>query len=218
MNYEKAEKLILQEQADAVLAYCSISNAEKLYPLADATQRLFLFADAGMQLSESAPAAYAYHISLQGIHACRLAGFLAGEKSRKVLMAVSYYDGGYKGPWECFRGLLEAGGSVCGNYISDYKEKGIQYYCIYAFTSGLRGGSSNGLFQQLPGGPFYESSEGRTARGSDIAFLLFSLYGRRAIVVQMPLSRRHILYGSAMGFYIRESLPTGIYTSHQVNK
>jgi branched-chain amino acid transport system substrate-binding protein len=38
------------------------------------------------------------------------------------LMATSFYDGGYRGPWSYDRGLSEAGGSICGNYVSGYKE------------------------------------------------------------------------------------------------
>lgn len=122
LNYAKAEKLLLQDNVDAIIAYCNVANAEPLYGLAAAIGRPFIFVDPGMQLPEMTAQPYSYHISLQGVHACRIAGYLAGEKSRKVLMATSFYDGGYRGPWGYIRGLKEAGGSVCGNYVSGYKE------------------------------------------------------------------------------------------------
>jgi branched-chain amino acid transport system substrate-binding protein len=122
LNYAKAEKLLLQDNVDAIIAYCNVANAEPLYGLAAAIGRPFIFVDPGMQLPELSAQPYCYHISLQGVHACRIAGYLAGEKSRKVLMATSFYDGGYRGPWGYTRGLEEAGGSVCGNYVSGYKE------------------------------------------------------------------------------------------------
>lgn len=122
LNYAKAEKLLLQDNVDVIIAYCNVANAEPLYDLAAAIGRPFIFVDPGMQLSEITAQPYCYHISLQGIHACRIAGYMAGEKSRKVLMATSFYDGGYRGPWGYTRGLEAAGGSVCGNYVSGYKE------------------------------------------------------------------------------------------------
>jgi branched-chain amino acid transport system substrate-binding protein len=36
-------------------------------------------------------------------------------------MATSFYDGGYRGPWGYDRGLSDAGGSICANYVSGYK-------------------------------------------------------------------------------------------------
>lgn len=122
LNYAKAEKLLLQDNVDAIIAYCNVANAEPLYGLAAAIGRPFIFVDPGMQLPGVPAQPYCYHISLQGVHACRIAGYMAGEKKRKVLMATSFYDGGYRGPWGYTRGLEEAGGSVCGNYVSGYKE------------------------------------------------------------------------------------------------
>ncbi|MFT3827590.1 MAG: ABC transporter substrate-binding protein [Chitinophagaceae bacterium] len=122
VNYAKAELLILQHNVDVVIAYCHSSNAELLYPLAEASGKTFLFVDPGMQLPSCDPGENCYHISLQGVHACRIAGFLAGEQQRRVLMATSFYDGGYRGPWECSRGLEASGGSVCGNYVSNFRE------------------------------------------------------------------------------------------------
>lgn len=122
LTYSKAEKLLLQDDVDIVVSYCHAGNAEPLYGLAEASGKPFLFVDAGMQLPQAAPNPYCFHISLQGIHACRVAGYLAGEKTKRVLMATSFYDGGYRGPWGYVRGLEAAGGMICGNYVSGYKQ------------------------------------------------------------------------------------------------
>ncbi len=121
-NYSRAEKILLQENADLVIAYCNAANAEALYPLATGAGRPFIFLDAGMQLPSIPPVPNCYHVSLQGVHACRFAGYMAGEGRKKVLMATSFYDGGYRGPWGYVRGLEAAGGQVCGNYVSGYKK------------------------------------------------------------------------------------------------
>jgi branched-chain amino acid transport system substrate-binding protein len=122
LNYAQAEKLIIQHNADIIIAYSNSANAEPLYKLASASGKLFIILDPAMQLPQEPASPYCFHISLQGVHACRLAGFMAGAGNRKVLMATSFYDGGYRGPWFYDRGLSEAGGSVCGNYVSGFKE------------------------------------------------------------------------------------------------
>ena len=122
LNYSKAEKLFLQDGVEMIIAYCDSSNAESLYRLANALGKPFIILDAGMQLPQIAPSPYCYHISLQGLQACRILGNMAGSGNRKVLMATSFYDGGYRGPWSYDRGVSEAGGSICGNYVSGFKQ------------------------------------------------------------------------------------------------
>lgn len=122
VNYARAEKMLLQDNVQVMIVYANASNAEALYGLAESSGRPFIFLDAGMQLPHNATTPQAYHISLQGVHACRLAGNMAGAGNKKVLMATSFYDGGYRGPWGYVRGLEEAGGKVCGNYVSGFKE------------------------------------------------------------------------------------------------
>lgn len=120
LSYARAEKLYLEDNADILIAYCNSANAELLYHLAAAIQKPLLILDAGMQYPEAGPSPYCYHITLQGLHGCRIAGNMSGTGNRNVIMATSFYDGGYRGPWSYDRGLSEAGGSICGNYVSSY--------------------------------------------------------------------------------------------------
>lgn len=120
LNYAKAEKLLLKDNADVLIAYSNSPNAESLYHIAAALKKPLLILDAGMQLPQAAASPYCYHISLQGLHGCRIAGNMSGRGNRNVLMATSFYDGGYRGPWSYDRGLSEAGGAICGNYVSGY--------------------------------------------------------------------------------------------------
>lgn len=120
-NYAKAEKLLLQDDVQLVIVYSNVTNAEPLYQLAASAQRTFIFLDAGMQLPGPAINEYCYHISLQGAHACYLSGQQLAQDSRKVLLATSFYDGGYRGPWSYHASIASAGAAVCGNYISGYK-------------------------------------------------------------------------------------------------
>lgn len=122
LNHAKAEKLLLQEGVHVIIMYSNVQNAEPLYSLATAVRKPFIFLDAGMQLPMSVINEYCYHISMQGAHACYLAGEQAAKGGRKVLVATSFYDGGYRGPWSYHSSIEMAGGSVCGNYVSGYKE------------------------------------------------------------------------------------------------
>jgi branched-chain amino acid transport system substrate-binding protein len=137
LTHEKAEKLLLQEEVDALVVYSNASNAELLYKLAPVYAKPFIFLDAGMQMPFAPASDYCYHISLQGLHACRIAGSMAGTGNRKVLLASSFYDGGYMGPWAYHQGLAESGGSICGNYVSGYKEEefSIDHYVSLLQTS-----------------------------------------------------------------------------------
>lgn len=121
VNYAMAEKMLLQENAQVMIVYSNFSNAEALFPLAETSGRPFIFLDAGMQVVNASPQPNCYHISLQGLHACVAAGERAGSGNRKVLMATSFYDGGYRGPWGYHTSVEAAGGSICGNYVSTYK-------------------------------------------------------------------------------------------------
>ncbi len=50
-----------------------------------------------------------------------MAGARAAAGNKKVLIATSFYDGGYCGPWGCHESIVNAGGKVCGNYASGYQ-------------------------------------------------------------------------------------------------
>jgi branched-chain amino acid transport system substrate-binding protein len=138
--YARAEKMIIENDVDIIIGYIDATNAAPLGQLALATQRPFLLVDAGMRLPLQTPGPYVYHITLQGAHACRIAGEMAGGNGKKVLMATSFYDGGYDGPSAYYEGLDSAGGSVCGNYISGPKESefNIKHYMSLLEFSGAQ--------------------------------------------------------------------------------
>jgi branched-chain amino acid transport system substrate-binding protein len=120
-NHAKAEKMFLQDDVACIVAYCNTSNAEPLYKLAETAGRPIIFLDPGMQYAAEKPQQQCFYISLQSLHACRIAGQMAGERGMKVLMAISFYEGGYRAPYSTTKGLEEAGAEVCGNYVSPYK-------------------------------------------------------------------------------------------------
>lgn len=120
--YAKAEKLFLQDDADLLIAYLSASNAEHLYKLMAAVNKPMIVLDPGMNHQSVKPAGNIIYISLQGIHSAYLAGKKAAEGGAEVVLATSFYDGGYRGPWACSIGIAESGGSVGYNFVGHYKE------------------------------------------------------------------------------------------------
>lgn len=120
--YAKAEKLLLQDEADIIVAYLSPVNAALLHPLLDAAGKKLIVMDTGMNFPSETPGANAVYVSLQGLHASYFSGKKAGENSDKVIMATSFYDGGYRGPWAYHRGVQDVGGAIVGNYVAHYKE------------------------------------------------------------------------------------------------
>lgn len=122
-SYAKAEKLLMQDGVDMVVAYLSAVNAAVLYPLFEAAGKPLIVLDAGMNYPGTVPVKEALHISLQGIHASYLSGKKAGGNHSEMIMATSFYDGGYSGPWAYTRGSGASGSAVVHNFISHYKKE-----------------------------------------------------------------------------------------------
>lgn len=120
--YSKAEKCILQDDAQMVVAYLSTENAATLYPLFESTGRQLIVVDAGMNYPKEAASPNALYISLQGIHACLYSGKMAGKDAKEVIIATSFFDGGYRGPWAFDRGISMQEGTVVHNYVGHHKE------------------------------------------------------------------------------------------------
>lgn len=119
--YAKAEKLLLEDDIQLLVAYGSVISAEPLYQLAQSSGRAFLFLDAGMQMPSEDKMPNNWFLSLQGIDASFRLGLLAGEGKRNVMMATSFFDAGYRGSFFNVQGIDAMGGKVSGNYVSTHK-------------------------------------------------------------------------------------------------
>lgn len=119
--FAKAEKLLLQDDVQLLIAYCNVQNAEPIYQMAQSSGRAFLFLDAGMQMPTEDRMPNNWFLSLQGLDASYHLGQLAGEGNRKTIIASSFFDAGFRGSLFALKGLDDVGGSVSGNYISTHK-------------------------------------------------------------------------------------------------
>lgn len=116
-----AEKLVMENNVDFIVAYATSLNAELLYPFADTCGRPIIFVDAGMEIFEAAPNPRCYHITLQGLESCIRLGKMAGSGKRSVLSAASFLDGGYRSNWAFSLGMESEGGFFSGHYVSHYQ-------------------------------------------------------------------------------------------------
>lgn len=119
--YSKAEKLIIEKDVQLIIVFSSPVSTEGLDTLAKATGKPFLLLDAGMQYVQMALNPNCLHITLQGLNANRIIGRMAGENGKRVLNATSFFDAGYRGPFDIDKGIQQSGGVVVGNYISGHR-------------------------------------------------------------------------------------------------
>jgi branched-chain amino acid transport system substrate-binding protein len=121
-THARAEQLVMQHDVDMICAYATSLNAEALYPFAETTNKPILFFDPGVELFEMPPHRLCRHITLQGLMACDHLGKRAAEGNRKVIIASSFLDGGYRSSWTISEAIAREGGSVAGHFVSLYKD------------------------------------------------------------------------------------------------
>lgn len=119
--YARAEKLIMQDDVELIIAYSNPQNAESLYTLAEATGRQFIFLDAGMQFFNETKQANCTHISLQGLTGCEQMGRMAAEGGKKVLMTTSFFDAGFRCSMANVQGIEKMNGTITGHFVSGHK-------------------------------------------------------------------------------------------------
>ncbi|HTF05452.1 MAG TPA: ABC transporter substrate-binding protein [Bacteroidia bacterium] len=155
--YSKAEKLIIEKDVHLLIVYSSPVSTEGLGNLAAVTGKPFLLLDAGMQYIKSPLNPNCLYITLQGLHACRLVGRMAGENKKQVVNATSFFDAGYRGPFDVAKGIEEAGGAIIGNYISGHR---IDDFSIAGYMEQLKASNANAVvacFSTYLAGLFFDA-------------------------------------------------------------
>jgi len=121
-THARAEKLVIQDDVDFIVAYSTSLNAEALYAFADSTNKQILFLDAGMEIFEAPPHRLCRHLTLQGLSACRVLAEQAAQGGRSVICSSSFLDGGYRSSWVFHETVNRLGGSISGHFVSHYTE------------------------------------------------------------------------------------------------
>lgn len=122
--YRSAEKLLLDENVDIVVAYIGHRTAQLLRPLFLAANKMLVVLDSGANLpQEWSICPNIVYLSLHNALGAYLTAQLAVDKGNNVGGLVSgYYDGGYLHTYSISKGYEIAGGSIKFNHATGYKE------------------------------------------------------------------------------------------------
>ncbi len=127
MVLKSAEKLLLQEDAAIVFAFCSHSILDKMVAMFDAYKKPLVHLDLGGNcLQRKQCSAYVAHHSLNLCHLAYASGrYAAHNYGKKALVASSFYDGGYQIHNGFEKGFKDSGGTDVGYFVSaqNYKEQ-----------------------------------------------------------------------------------------------
>ncbi|MGC4104144.1 ABC transporter substrate-binding protein [Ferruginibacter sp.] len=118
--YLKAEKLLISDDVDVLVAYIDEKILQVLHPLAMATGKIILVVNPGANYPVNWLAQpTVVHLNLQHAFLCRLTGALAATAGNgKAALASTFYDCGYLQSAAFVNNFMEKGGSIEYNYIN----------------------------------------------------------------------------------------------------
>src|SRR5881394_3589636 len=116
--YLKAEKLLISDDVDILVAYVDEKVLPVLYPLAMATGKILLAVNPGANYPLNwITQPTVIHLNLQHAFLCRLTGALAAaSENGQAAMATTYYDCGYLHSAAMVNQFMEEEGSIQYNY------------------------------------------------------------------------------------------------------
>lgn len=157
--YEKAEKLLVLEGVDLLVAYIDLRVLEILKPLLLASGKLVLVVNPGANYPQNwVPQPSIINLSLQHGFLCWLTGKLAGQLNYKnASMATTFYDCGYLHTAAMVKGFTNTGGEITYNYVNNQRYD--DAFDINQLTGYLSSDKETGallcIFDSLPSSLFY---------------------------------------------------------------
>jgi ABC-type branched-subunit amino acid transport system substrate-binding protein len=126
----KIEKMLLQDDVDAIVCFCSYFFLDQLTTMANTYKKPIFHVTLGARVvKEIHFSPYLIHQSLNLSHSCYLSALMGVEKfGKKVAMLSSFYDGGYHMAEAFYNGLVEKDGEIVYNYVSpmDYQAESFE--------------------------------------------------------------------------------------------
>jgi hypothetical protein len=121
--YEKAEKLLVLEGADMLVAFVDLRILEILKPLLYASGKLVLAVNPGANYPENwVPQSNIVNLTLQHGFLCWLTGKLAAKLNKThAAMATTFYDCGYLHTAAMVKGFVKEGGNITHNYVNNQR-------------------------------------------------------------------------------------------------
>lgn len=125
--YAAAEKFLVINNADVVVAFIGDYHAAKLSPLFATAGKLLIITNAGANYPEafSTPATNTVFHSLNDCLCCFITGKYAARQpgGHGAIMATSFFDGGYKHTHAFNNAFALLGGAIKHNFVSHYKKE-----------------------------------------------------------------------------------------------
>lgn len=120
-----AEKMILQEEVDLTITFCSVFKLRELVTIFHNYKKPLIHVDlGGSVLKKEHTSPYILHHTLNLWQSAYAAGIYAAHNfGKKAAVAASFYDGGYHFTEGFVRGFTNEGGSIVNYYVGpmDYK-------------------------------------------------------------------------------------------------
>ncbi|MEO7263797.1 MAG: hypothetical protein ABIW38_02740, partial [Ferruginibacter sp.] len=158
--YEKAEKLLLLEEVDVLVAYIDLRILEIIKPLIYRSGKLLLVVNPGANYPQNwVSQPNIIYLSLQHGFLCWLTGKQAATlKETRAISATTFYDCGYLHLASVVKGFVEPGGNIMFNYINNQRYDNT--FEIAQLTDYLSADKETNIllcvFDSLPASLFYE--------------------------------------------------------------
>jgi branched-chain amino acid transport system substrate-binding protein len=209
--YAKAEKLLMIEGVDVLLAYIDERVLVMLQPLLYASGKLVIIVNPGANYPLNwVPQPSVIHLTLQHAFCCWLTGADAAVKEhKKALAATTFYDCGYLHAASIVKSYVKGGGSIIYNYSN--KDKYDNSFGIAPLTEFLgENKAENNLlcvFDSLPASLFF------TALDKSDAAQRLHLFVSPMMLEQKALEN----IGEGFSFSIDGYLPWQLTAQHSGN-
>jgi len=125
--YAAAEKFLIADNTDVVVAFAEDYHAAKLSPLFAAAGKLLILTNAGANYPTvfAPPVTHTLFHSLNDCLCCFLTGKYAArqEGGHAGIMATSFFDGGYRHAHAMNNAFVLSGGAITHNFVSHFKKE-----------------------------------------------------------------------------------------------
>ncbi|MFC0771845.1 ABC transporter substrate-binding protein [Terrimonas alba] len=157
--YEKAEKLLILEETDVLVAYVDLRVLEILKPLLYTSGRLVIIVNPGANYPLNwVPQPNIINLTLQHGFLCWLSGKRTEQlNKRNALMATAFYDCGYLHTTAMVKSFVKSGGNITFNYVNNQRYD--DSFEIKQLTDYLSSDTTTNIllcvFDSLPASLFY---------------------------------------------------------------
>ena len=188
--YEKAEKLLMVDDVDILLAFIDLRVMDILKPLLYASGKLMIVINAGANYPINwVPQENIIYLTLQHAFCNWLAGRTASEQSSaEAATATSFYDGGYLHVAAQVKGFTERGGNIVFNFVNSEK-KYDESFSVAPLTGFLEENKQCSkllcTFDSLPASLFYHAL-GKSSLNEDLHLFVSPMMLELAVLEKLP--------------------------------